>query len=133
MEQDYLKRQIDQLGKVLGKILAEILRLKKQGNVSDVVLVSHQMFKSELDLDIDEILNIPYSDFAERLVAEYDFNNNTLNKLADILLSLAEGNAYKREVIHSKCIQIYEYLDKTERTFSFDRQAKIEQIRENLL
>ena len=133
MEQDYLKRQIDQLGKVLGKILAEILRLKKQGNVSDVVLVSHQMFKSELDLDIDEILNIPYSDFAERLVAEYDFNNNALSKLADILLSLAERNADKREAIHSKCIQIYEYLDKTERTFSFDRQAKIEQIRENLL
>jgi len=133
MEQDYIMRQINQIGRVLGKIFATILGLRKQGNVSESIEITNQTLKSELDFDIEELIAIYNNDLINFLIKEKNFNNNNIEKLADILYIIAdEALKDKKEKIYEKCLVMYEYLDKFGDIFSLDRHMKIEQIKECL-
>lgn len=56
MEQrDYLQKQIDQLGRVLGKLLADLIGLKNQGEISEGIEIISQKLKDELDLDLESL------------------------------------------------------------------------------
>jgi hypothetical protein len=55
-------------------------------------------------------------------------------KFAEIFLLIADNTEdKKRELLYEKCLVVFEYLDKTERTYSLDRQKKIEQIKKELI
>jgi hypothetical protein len=62
-QEDYLKRQIDQLGQVLGKILADLIGLKTQGHIGEGIEEVNQKLKSELNLNINELTLIPVENF----------------------------------------------------------------------
>lgn len=66
-QEDYLKRQIDQLGRVLGKILADLMELKAQGQVGGGMEAASQALKNELGLNIDELTTIPAEKFITRI------------------------------------------------------------------
>ena len=56
MEQrDFLQKQIDQLGRVLGKLLADLIGLQNQGEVSEGIEITSQKLKDELDLDLESL------------------------------------------------------------------------------
>jgi hypothetical protein len=57
-EKDYLKKQIDQLGIVLRKVLSDLLGLKQQGLQEDVIEMTNKELKSEIDLDLNEFIAI---------------------------------------------------------------------------
>jgi hypothetical protein len=51
MEQrDYLKKQIDQLGKVLARIFSDLLRLKNSGQINAGLEITNQTLKNEWTL-----------------------------------------------------------------------------------
>ena len=55
-EKDYLKKQIDQLGIVLRKVLSDLLGIKQQGVQQDVIETTNKALKSEIDLDLNEFI-----------------------------------------------------------------------------
>ena len=58
MEQrDLLKDQIEQLGKVLAKILPDFLGLKSEGQISQGIEITNHRLRSELDIEIEELKN----------------------------------------------------------------------------
>lgn len=128
VQQDYFMRQIDQLGRVLGKILSDIIGIKQKGQTSLDFEFAYQIFKSELDIDIDKLLTIPNNDFINILKNKKGFNNENLDKLADIFWEIADNNEQSKYIC-KKCLIIYEYLEKTETTYSFDRNFKIERLK----
>lgn len=131
--QDYLKKQIDQLGRLLGKLLSDLLRLKGQGQINEGIAITTQTLKSELDLDLQILLEMPNEDFIHTLKSQKEFDNENLDKLATLLLALADnGQDEKTNLLYEKCLAIYEYLEKSDNTYSFDRQLKIKRI-ENIL
>ena len=68
MEQrDHLKKQIDHLGRVLGKLLSFLLALKNQGGVDDGIEITNQVIKGELDLDLQTLIGIHPSNFIKFL------------------------------------------------------------------
>jgi len=131
-QEDYLKKQIDQLGRVLGLALAKLLGIKNNGNIEDGVNAVSELLKSELDLDIYDLAEIPINTFIEHLNQNKYFNSNNLETLADIFFGLAEVphpfnkkdtlNFYKRAYI------IYQHLDRNTSTFSIDRSFKMRRI-----
>jgi len=126
-------RQFDQVGQVLGKILSDLLGLKSQGKVNDGIEIVNQVLKENLDLDIQKLLNIQLDDFINTLKTEKGFNNESLDKLADILTIIAENRQNKdKKMLYERCLIIYEYLEKTENVYSVDRKWKIEQIKNML-
>lgn len=134
MEQhDYLQRLIEQLGRVLGKISSYLLVLKSKGQIESGIETTNQALKGELDLDIQELTNIPTDNFIETLKAKKSINNENLNKLADILLIIAENRQDKdNKTLYEKCLTIYEYLENVENFYSIIRQEKITRIKNKL-
>lgn len=128
-QQDYLKRQIDQLGRVLGKILTDFIGLKNKGQINNGIELARQTLKSELAIDIYELIEIQKDEFVNTLQSKMKFTNDTFNLLAEILLLLAENSPDKKKSLYEKCLCIYEFLEKEENVYSLDRQWKIERLR----
>ena len=138
MEQrDYLKRKIDQLAQVFGKLLLTLIERKKKGQVREGIEVADQALKSELDLDIDRLLAIPSDQLVETLTKRETLPNQNIEKLADIMFELAEGFDLENEQekatdLYKKTLLIYEHLDNTGWDYAFDRYFKIEKIKKRI-
>ena len=129
MEQkDYLMKQVEQFGLALGKILARLLHLKDNGTESIVAV--NQVFTEELDFDVNHLIDIDEDKWLDTLKTENRFNAENLERLADILLLVAENvSLNERNQLCKKCRMIYEYLDESTKTYPFDRNSKMERIR----
>lgn len=128
-QQDYLKKQIDQLGQVLAKILSDLLGLKNKRQINNGIELTNQTLKTEIDFDIQELLDIPTDDFVNTLKKQKNLTNDNLAKLAEILLLIADNGQTDNKKLYKKCLTIYEYLEKAENIYSLDRQWKIERIK----
>ena len=134
-QEDFLKRQIDQLGRALGKILTVLLGFKAHGQVSEGIEATDQALKTELGLSIDDLTLIPTQSFIATLLKVRKFNDTNFEELAEILFLVAEEfNIKKTDIekmkkLYEKSLIIYEALDKTSSTYSFDRHSKIEKIK----
>ncbi len=70
MEQrDLLKDQIEQLRKVLAKVLSDFAGLKSKGNVALGIEVSNECLQSEIDIDIEKLINLTKQELKEYLKA----------------------------------------------------------------
>lgn len=132
-QEDYLKRQIDQLGRVLGKALSDLLGLLKKGQAGLGIETTVQTLKTELDLDIQGLTALKQEDFIYTLTSEKKFTCVHLEKIAEILLLMADYKpGYEKKSIYLKCLAIYKYLENADSTYSLDRQIKINQIEDML-
>ncbi len=130
IQDDYFLKQIDILGRTLGKILANLLNLKSQGEIIEVIEITAQSLKSELDLDLNELLNISNNNLINFLQDDKKFNADHLEKIAEILFELGSviNNDIKINVLE-KSLTIYDYLNHKSLTYSHDRLMKTEKIR----
>jgi hypothetical protein len=134
-QEDYLKRQIDQLGRVLGKVLSDLLGLKSAGQVTEGTEAASQALKNGIGLDISDMASIPAGEFVEILRNTWQINDGNLETLAEIMLVFAEdsdqGGAAGEGVsaLYERILLIYEYLDQTSSLYSYERHARINRIR----
>lgn len=133
MEQrDYLKKQIDQFGQVLAKIFSDLLGLKNSGQINTGIEITSQALKNELDIDIQALLDIPTDNFIDTLTSQKNLTNDNLDKLAEILLLIADNRQGDNIRLYEKCLTIYEYLESVENIYSLDRQWKMKRIKNEL-
>lgn len=136
-QQDWLIRQIEQIGIALAGLLARLLKLKYQAKAFDATEICNKTLKMELDFDLNEFVDLQ-SDKAIAYLQNKKFNNRVLNQFADILLFIGdELNAQEPlnsrcKIFYEKCLIILEHLNKTDMLFSFDRNNKIERIKNML-
>jgi hypothetical protein len=131
-QEDYLMRQFNLLGRVLGKMLADLLGLDSDVLVNDGLEITKKTLKTQLDLDIDELCALRTDDFINILLTEKKLDNGNLGQLAEIFYVLAENSedtSPMRIALYEKCLAIYEYLDKHETTYSFERNGIIMRIK----
>src|SRR5690606_35095203 len=131
-QQDYLKKQIDQLGKVLAKIFSDLLGLKNNGQFNAGLEITNQTLKNELDFDIQDLLDIPTENFINTLTTQKKLTNENLDKLAEILLLIADNKQGDNKKLYEKCLTIYEHLEKSENIYTLDRQWKMNRIKNAL-
>lgn len=136
MEQrDYLQRQIDQLGQVLGKVVAYLLGLRS-GSIPTVgIEYANQTLKHEIDVDMNLLQSVNIDKLIPFLTIEKGFNEQNLDLLLEILLKIADTmkrDDPKCEPLYKRCLVICEYLDATSQTASFDRKLKKERMKANI-
>jgi hypothetical protein len=135
-QEDYLMRQINQFSRVLGMLLAGLLGIKNQGEINEAIDASDQVLKKELNLNFDDLVSIPVNSFIRTLLELKKFNTDNLEKLADILAIAAEEqgsgvmDSEKAIKLNERALIIYEYVEESGSTYSFDRQSKINKIKE---
>jgi hypothetical protein len=134
MEQrDYLIRQIEQFGQVLGKVLFDLLGLKNKGDISESIEFTTRLLISELDVDLEKLVSIKRDELIDALICKKGFNNENLEILAEILMQTGDNyfkikNLHKGEIFCQTSLTIYEYLDKSDKTYSFDRKEKMKSL-----
>lgn len=132
-QDDYFLNQIDILGRVLGKVLADIFHLKKQGQVMDGIETISQALKAELDFDLSELLAIPNENWIEILLSSEKIKLEHLEKLAEIMYELGFGlkekNILEMNQYLEKSYLLFEYLNKHSNVYSIERMNKMEKIK----
>jgi hypothetical protein len=128
MEQrDYLLKQAEQLGQVLGKIFSKLLNLRDNSTVSMEMI--NPVFAEKLDFDVRRFIEMEDLEWITVLQNDKRFNTENFEKLADIFLFIAENaNMDERNKLYKKSLMIYKYLEESENTYSFDRNYKINKI-----
>jgi len=92
MEQrDIIKDQIEQLGRVLGKLIANFFALKAEGNVDLAIETTNQQLKSELDLDTAVLANFNAQEL-EEYVKSKKLTDRHLDKLASYFFEIGNAN-----------------------------------------
>ena len=129
-QDDYFLRQIDILGRILGKILTDLLKKKGTGEIMDTVEVTAQALKSELDIDLNSLLLVNNENLVEFLKTEKKFGEQHLEKMAELFFILGQDLKNEKVLLFlEKSVTIYEYLNKTSSTYSLDRMHKIDKIK----
>ena len=133
MEQrDLIKDQIEQLGKVLGKILSDFLGLKAQGKVAQGIEISNENLKSELDLDIEIILSLNGQELSEYL-KDKKLTSEHIEKLIDFIAEIGEHTMLtdKNQAIRifKKILEMYKIVNAISNAYSFERIHKEEKIK----
>lgn len=123
---------------MLNKILTQVLKLKESGSPAEVVSFTNEKMKESFDIDIEELYKIISSRGLAFLKKEKNFTNENLNILADIFFELAEKifddiNSHHQSLeLYSQSLNIYEFIEKDDRTYSIDRNVKITKIKDIL-
>nr|WKN38859.1 hypothetical protein K4G66_09105 [Tunicatimonas sp. TK19036] len=131
MEQrDYLKDQIDQLGKVLGMLLGRLIGTAPGEDYEQVERAVQQGVKEHLGIPFTELLDTPPEDLVVRLQQHPGFTPENLEQLADIMVEI--GKRESQEQIarkhYTQALNIYEYLADHSRTFSLPWLEKMDHL-----
>ncbi len=110
MEQrDYLTRQFEQLGVVLGKLLSEILNIK--GNGPEAVDLVNSYFAEDVGLDLAWLSMIDDDQLVPFLQNTMFFSRGDLDKLADLLTLVVERKlTHENGLLTQKCSVIRQYI-----------------------
>ena len=133
MEQrDILKKQIEQIGKLLGKILARFTGLKTAENISEAIQVTNRELQKELGLDIDNLVNLNAPELENQLKT-INLTEHHLDQLSHYFFEIgsyhkANGNDADAHHFFSTALKIVDLADKKSSTFTFDRLKLKEQI-----
>lgn len=137
-QEDYLKRQFDQLGRVLGRILANLTALKADKDAAEIYEITNRALKKEMDLDIDQLLDIPADQFLELFNNPGGLNLRHLEKLGDIFYALADLidqddlDGKQKRALYQRTAEIYQHVNETGPVYSLQRQFLISKIRKIL-
>ena len=83
MEQrDILKDQIEQAGKVLGKMIEEYFNLKSNGNINEAILATNHQLRSQLDIDVEMLVSLEDNDLVNFISAR-NFTDIDLDNLSN--------------------------------------------------
>ena len=134
-KRDFLLNQIEQLGKVLAKILSDFLKLKSDGNGAQGIEISNERFQSELDIDIEELLTLNSSELKSYLETR-NLTDNHIEIISDYLFEVGkmelEIHDSKSKLTLEKAYELLDLADDISKTTSFQRISKKNELK-NLL
>ena len=133
MEQkDYLIREIEKIGLLLRAIIGSLINKKE--NLS-ITAENHfentkEMLMIEIGFDLTKFLTLNETASNIYLLQFKGINPENIELLAEVMaqIGINEQTDNKR-IFFEKAIQLYELCVRTDKTFSLDRERKIEEIK----
>ncbi|MDD3687188.1 MAG: hypothetical protein PHE56_10530 [Bacteroidales bacterium] len=136
MEQkDYMLREIEKIGKIISAI-----RRKLFGGDDNPEIITEQertelseMLLEEINFDLDKFFNLNFDESIEYLNSFEGFNTENIESLAELISEIGfADNSEQAKKILEKSLQLYELVILQSKTFSFDREMKIQMIKDAL-
>ena len=129
-QRDLIKDEIEQLGRAIGKLIANFLGFKTEGNVKEGIQITNNVFQTELDIDVDKLICLQ----GETLVEYINVRNLSalhLDQLASYLyeVSIEEKSAdgdYKKWAITAK--KLLDIVGEKSDTITFGRIDLIKKL-----
>lgn len=131
--EDTFKKQIDQIGKVLIWLMTGLLGLKELGKINQGEDLVRQTFDSTLKIDYNRLLSIDPGELVRYLQDDLKFSNDNMDRVAGIFYELAggmeEGDKPRSKEYYERSLTLYEFLNKSDIIYSFERHYRIKDIR----
>ena len=132
---DLIQDEIEQLGRVLGKIVATFLGMKSQGNVQAGMETAEQQLQSHLDLDVNKLLQLEGRDLIDYLQG-LRFTTDHLEDLSTYLLESGRdqlADCDPEAVLRvQKAMELLDIADELSKTASLERMGKKSMMEELL-
>jgi hypothetical protein len=129
-QEDYFKREIDKLGKILAKALSGLNGLKLEGRLPEGIEEINSVFQTELGIDLLALISLPEKEFLSFLLIEKKLNNLQLELIADLLFESVSDQDPDTASKCSKALVLYKAVTENESDYSINRRFKIEAIRQ---
>ena len=136
MEQkDYLLREIEKMGAVLRAILNRLTGTK--GNLAITIENDFEKTNGELiheiGFDLTRFLTLEESISIDYISRFEGMSSINMELLAEIIYQIAiQEPADRKRIFFEKAIQLYELSETTDKTFSFDREQRIKELKKAL-
>lgn len=129
-QDDYLLNQIDLLGKVLAKIIAQLLKRKTNNEIFEVSEATIQISEKEAPITIAELLELSNDELTEFLVS-HEFQLNHFEKMGE-LFHLLSNDSTHRLICLNKSLTLYNYVHTHSTIYSTERVNRIRKIEEEI-
>ena len=130
---DYLEIQIEQLGRVLSKLISGFLGIKNQSVSNEILEQTNSSLDDYFGFDLSDLSKLSIQDFIRIIQNNRSFNIENLDKLSNFIELLAEIKPENEKIILlEKSLAIIDYIDKKESIYSLERQMKKVKINNNL-
>lgn len=130
---DYLIRQVEEMGIFLALLLRRILKMKEEDQQDQMESAVKESLFQELKIDVDKIVMLQDVDFMA-VAKEHFTNEDQLEKFADILMVLGKEIVSTFSLTKAnyllKALLLFNYLQNTTTSFSYERRNKILEIEE---
>jgi len=130
---DYLIRQIEEMGIFLAILLRRILKMKEENQQGQMEAAVRESLFSELELDVEQVVVLSDNDFLA-VVKEHFTSETQLEKFADILMVLGKEIVSTFSLTKAnyllKALLLFNHLQNTTTSFSYERRNKILEIEE---
>jgi len=128
MEQkDYILREIEKISVLLRYLLGKIVPSDK----SETIFTKEQLNRElaeELGIDLNELTKITPEAFIAELSRNEAFNLGNMELLADLFVQAALNKMSNKIISLTHALELYQYIDKTGSTYSFERATKIQTV-----
>ena len=117
-KRDLIQAEIEKLGFFLQRLLANFLNCNSVGNSVEAVDLVTNKFKNEFDFDLPLFLSFS-NDEMKKYLSNFKFNEQHLEKLADLLAEMNTSKIYLK-----RAIELLDWADELSNSFSFERNGK---------
>ncbi|MFC2124204.1 hypothetical protein ACFLU5_05280 [Bacteroidota bacterium] len=133
-KRDFIMEQIKQFGRVLGMILAGILRLKEKGKSGEIYRYVENEMMDHLHVSFQNMADLSDDQFVNMIMREIKLPSEGMETLAEIFYEL--GEIQESDDLQYKYLArslfIYEYLSEHSQTYSLSWKNKINYIKDIL-
>ena len=131
-KEDYLIKFLEKLGRVV----AVMLGLREKEQVEDAIRLADETFKEVLTYDLNAIKNMSLHDF-DVFVRKLGYTSTYIEALAKLTdetaLCYAEtGDKPTMRIFSEKALLLYCLLSEKDKTFSFEREMIIAELKQQL-
>ena len=117
-KRDLIQAEIEKLGFFLQRLLANFLNGNSAGNSIEAFDLVTNELKNELDFDLPLFVSLS-NDEMKKYLSNFKFNEQHLEKLADLLVEMNSSKAYL-----IRALELLDLVDEISNSFSFERNNK---------
>lgn len=131
-KRDYLLQEIEKIGILLRMILNKITMRGENNAISleNQFEEEKELLINEIGFNIDEFLSLETSEIEDYLSKFRGVRGSNIELLADILKEIGmKGENKISKAYLEKALKLYEQCNSLDKTYSFDRESKIEEIK----
>ncbi|HNQ67321.1 MAG TPA: hypothetical protein PKN32_03000 [Bacteroidales bacterium] len=134
MEQkDYILREIEKIGQIISSIRQKLFGGQENTSIIAEKDDVNEMLLKEINFDLDKFLKLNSDDSNEYLSKFVGFNIENIEFLAELISQIGFNDKSEQSKKYlEKSLQLYELIIFKSKTYSFDREMKIQIIKNAL-
>ncbi len=130
-QRDFMMREIEKIGAMLRMLIRRRFEQKDTKDGEEEIAEIAEGLALESNVQLEELIDLKKEEFDAYFEKQTGFNADNLEMLADLLAHISEFADQEKSIKYKqKAIELYTYIDETEKTFSMQRMGKVQRLQD---